>query len=333
MSHWETVLENQVRLMNWWRSPRGETYAAGFARDVAQKDRPGVEFYRAIAPVESAKLERAEPVYVDANVCELVTLAANSVGLEPLQPEDLFTLEGFALLERPVELEDVQGKVAAFRAFSWGPMLAEDPDGRPEGYLNVTLYSHWEDDDDYSPSLRAELMRRQDIASKADVGVAWRRVFGGNDLSMYHSALFPWSRVPDELVTTAGVKSTAIDAKDLAPSTLWAFLQSFFRLAEQRVIAPVRTHGNRASRKRLQRLREDVDGVLVVTLRRPKAPPAEEAEGSVEWSCQWLVSGHWRAQWYPSLGEHRQIWIAAYVKGPEDRPLRVHAGRAFEFTR
>jgi hypothetical protein len=37
---------------------------------------------------------------------------------------------------------------------------------------------------------------------------------------------------------------------------------------------------------------------------------------------QWLVSGHFRSQWYPSKQCHEVIWIAPYVKGPEGKPLK-----------
>ena len=70
----------------------------------------------------------------------------------------------------------------------------------------------------------------------------------------------------------------------------------------------------------------------VVTLRRPDAPSPHE-HSDVEWSRRWVVSGHWRNQWYPSLGVHRQIWISPYVKGPEEAPLVVRKDRVFELVR
>jgi hypothetical protein len=43
----------------------------------------------------------------------------------------------------------------------------------------------------------------------------------------------------------------------------------------------------------------------------------------VDWSHRWVVSGHWRHQYLPSCGTHRQQWIASHVKGPDDKPLVV----------
>jgi len=62
----------------------------------------------------------------------------------------------------------------------------------------------------------------------------------------------------------------------------------------------------------------------VVTLRR--AMPSSDAERLVpeterEYQHRWWVSGHIRAQWYPSLQAHKLIWIAPYIKGPEEAPF------------
>lgn len=37
---------------------------------------------------------------------------------------------------------------------------------------------------------------------------------------------------------------------------------------------------------------------------------------------RWVVRGHHRAQWYPSLKAHKVIWIAPYIKGAPDAPLK-----------
>jgi hypothetical protein len=36
-----------------------------------------------------------------------------------------------------------------------------------------------------------------------------------------------------------------------------------------------------------------------------------------EFSHRWLVSGHFRNQWYSSEQTHKVIWIAPHVKGPK----------------
>jgi hypothetical protein len=70
--------------------------------------------------------------------------------------------------------------------------------------------------------------------------------------------------------------------------------------------------------------------VTFITLRRPEPPRHHREEPTptaVDWQHRWVVSGHYRAQWYPSEAAHHVIWIAPYLKGPEDAPLVEHAFR------
>ena len=55
--------------------------------------------------------------------------------------------------------------------------------------------------------------------------------------------------------------------------------------------------------------------------------------GGPAWQCQWIVSGHWRRQFYRSSGAHKPRYIAPYVKGPADKPLKAPAGAVFAVTR
>jgi hypothetical protein len=48
-----------------------------------------------------------------------------------------------------------------------------------------------------------------------------------------------------------------------------------------------------------------------------------------EFSCQWVVDGHWREQPYRSIGTIRRIFIEAYIKGPKDKPLKVPSKNIF----
>lgn len=60
----------------------------------------------------------------------------------------------------------------------------------------------------------------------------------------------------------------------------------------------------------------------LITLRRGHQERQEAVEGGREYQCQWHVRGHWRRQPYRSNGEVRPVFIEAYIKGPEDKPLK-----------
>jgi hypothetical protein len=79
----------------------------------------------------------------------------------------------------------------------------------------------------------------------------------------------------------------------------------------------------RQQRRALARDGNPVRDVQVIVLRRELAPhEAQDREGDIEWSCHWLVKGHWRRQWHPSVGEHRPIYIDAHLKGDFEKPFR-----------
>lgn len=65
--------------------------------------------------------------------------------------------------------------------------------------------------------------------------------------------------------------------------------------------------------------------VRIIHLRRllehHDAPGSEPA--SREYTCRWLVRGHWRSQWFPKRQVHRPVWIAPHIKGPDDKPFRA----------
>ena len=83
-------------------------------------------------------------------------------------------------------------------------------------------------------------------------------------------------------------------------------------------------HPERAALRRAQRAQVPASELRVVTLRRPERHSHhDDASHEVEWSHRWVVTGHWRRQWYPSLDEHRLRYILPYVKGPDDKPIVV----------
>ncbi len=104
---------------------------------------------------------------------------------------------------------------------------------------------------------------------------------------------------------------------------LFAFLESPYVTYNYPV-----TGDNRAERKRISRAKDGLPPSMTdprfVMLRRALIKREQGDQGSsVQWTHQWLVSGHWRDQWLPSSGSHRMTWIAPYVKGPPDLPLKT----------
>lgn len=87
----------------------------------------------------------------------------------------------------------------------------------------------------------------------------------------------------------------------------------------------------RAERREQQRESEPTDEqVTFIDLRTTPTTTTTESDGTtteVGWKHRWIVRGHNRAQWYPSEQAHHLIYIAPYMKGPEDAPLLEHVYR------
>lgn len=95
---------------------------------------------------------------------------------------------------------------------------------------------------------------------------------------------------------------------------------------KQRILSMDSGPVERHRRKQLAReFNATVSDVKVVSLRRMESQYEQRPQNhiDIEWSCRWIVNGHWRNQYHPSTGRHELKYILPYVKGPEDKPLRV----------
>lgn len=310
---WQQAAETQLELFKFWRSPLGIAYGEVFLNDKAYKSpvrrgfEPNPEYKRMIAGeyglanLEASKMFLADPVYVAPEMFEIAEAASETFRPEPLEASDLITQSGFLLLPEPFVVPDAFGIDTTFRAFAWMPCNSED--GKKHG-IHLTTYTSIEDDELDGYDLKEWQAKGREIP--------WQPL---------HAQ--PWwfgDEAPPVAETGAG---------------WWIKVQALFRLMMQHISIREERQPPRATRRRWQR---DVPErpsheryVVVVRLRRPKSAPTGE-ERNVEWKQRWIVGGHWRAQWFPSLGIHRQIYINDYVKGPEDKPLVVRKARAFELV-
>lgn len=113
------------------------------------------------------------------------------------------------------------------------------------------------------------------------------------------------------------------------------FAWAFWRFVGQDILRRSRIPVTRQRQRNVARIGWPGDPTVdVVELRRRRYEPSGMTDDErKEWSCRWLVSGHWRSQWYPSLGVHKTIWVSGYVKGPDDKPLVVKGPRVYSVIR
>lgn len=249
---------------------------------------------------------KAVPYYWDGELIPLLADAAKTLPIWTMQPEDFPTPYGFLWLAQPIFMrEDVVPRNASeqdqeswtgsegvyCRWIAWGPCEVSPLGPGPV----ISLLG--------SPGIR----------------LFYDVVGGDHYLQAWHG--------PHPFEWAVGETRDFDKMKDYAYTYIRRIDQILFAalaFMKQRIAIPTRTRPARATRRRLPAC--DVEPVLqVIKLRRASHPahhkPNDETE-SVDWQCRWLVGGHWRRQWYPKRNLHQPLWIAPYVKGPEDKPVR-----------
>ena len=217
---------------------------------------------------------------------------------------------GIVRFDRPLPISDSRGKTMKAHWMTWGPIGGYDG----ERTIGGTLLSWW-----------------NDLADPDDITADWAK-----DLPKMTPILGRWSLVGAELLyddQRLGPGMTDVPAEDAAailadgdrvsPYTNTSrYAVALWMLLGQTVADVAEEHVRKTSARAARRMGIP-DRVTVIQLRRT-AGSRSEGETDVEWSHRWVVRGHWRWQPYGThRAERRRIWIAPFVKGPEDKPLVV----------
>lgn len=349
MTRWEDVLDTQQHLWGWWQSEQGRDYGRTFGEDVLLKH--GAERQWGddkVQQIQETTLFHAEPIAIDPDMWTLVEYAQKEFQPEPLRDTDLVTEAGFVVLPKPMMSKDIWGKAVSYRAIAWMPALRARPVpqspalevasalmgwGTEEYGIWLSLYYQFGDPDEYDGD---DLKRG---AKDAVMKLGFPSLQLAHQMEWRYGADYTQAKpenmagmYPNSVYTEAGVDwDKAIEGY---VETLRS-VQALLRLLNQHIAVRVKHRPDRATRRRAERAEYPPKDVTVVHLRRPRSEdhPLDRAGKQVEWSHRWIVAGHWRNQPYPSIGETRQIWISPYVKGPEDKELRVREKRVFVLSR
>lgn len=131
-------------------------------------------------------------------------------------------------------------------------------------------------------------------------------------------------RLPDEVVPRIRMNLSPLTADHEAMAKSFAMIEfmnlPLTQLAVERL--------DRPERRRMQKQNIPEPELRIITLRKRESESSSHNDPAdrVDWSCRWIVGGHWRKQWYPSSQTHRPVFIVPYVKGPDDKPLKPDSG-------
>jgi len=133
-----------------------------------------------------------------------------------------------------------------------------------------------------------------------------------------------------------GIPVSKESKNPLAVLTMRRFFATLMSFLQQRILVTPKFSPDRMARRRFEKAMQKPPSneVRVVKLRSIERRTGEGEHRDVEWTCQWIVHGHWRNQPYGPAGQkhYRPKWITPYRKGPENKPLR-HPERLFAVVR
>lgn len=267
---------------------------------------------------EKQELERAPLYWVSEPMRDLAVRAGASLpsftysALEiPPTARGLMFFEGAPILtydEEVLPSHRVPGKPDVIptniTAVAWRPVT------RPGTDQLGTYFSVWSDGDAASA-----LMDDRREPGLAEAYADWRER-EGSPLA-YDNEFIVWDGMDtDELPALRGSDTTA--------QTMETVLAAWLLMQERFVgCAPVEYAPKQSKRLDRKGLTKQERAVTLVHIRRTEAVPTQRGGEAQERETAWLVSGHWRNQWYPSTQTHRPRWIAPYRKGNPAAPLEI----------
>lgn len=247
-------------------------------------------------------------VLADEGFAQMMLAAAISVPDTPLRADELISEEGVIFFEKPLYINPIfkisqeipaDERMATFykstpvRAIQWSKWGSQD--------LMITMYSDEKFVDEREvQAVSAEQSFNDPLNPKIMYQYLGQISFGVGSLDASQAEY-------DE--DHASVKHTI------------ALLRSFKAILESQISKEqnaedvVGEQKTRKKRKASKRKAGDISRITVVSLIDQKHGRHElEAATHIKMRLHW-VRGHWRNQWYPSVKEHRSIWINGFAKG------------------
>ena len=160
----------------------------------------------------------------------------------------------------------------------------------------------------------------------SDPGDAYYKVYPLTYSSAAYGGWFiPETGVDTELYDTTA-QSYMYDGDQpstAAPATLVCMVHTFWKMLEEEIF--ISTHQPASSKylKMMRRGNMHDNGVSVITLRHANYIGEYDHEGRlIDWKWRWEVRGHYRRIRDRVTGEERLVWVRAYLKGPDGKPIR-----------
>jgi len=299
------ALEAQMKALQFWTSKYG--YEAARFHQALQLQLFGLSMdVDAIRQVAARDLQQADPFYIDPSICDTLVSVAEAMPLSvSLQPEMAPSIKGFAFFAKPVKGVAGDGIERTLCGFAWAP------------------YS------EYKVQVEEPLTE--------GLSLRWYEYRDGDRITPMDDALWPYGDTVGGWKPASPRKpSDELDGK--LSDQLRRLVLALFSFCAQRILVASGEQAVRATRKRADEFwyRDSIPLIQVIKLRRAQNHQHSDVDGSepVEWSCSWVVRGHWRQQACgDNWTERRPVFVLPYVKGDPEKPLKAPVDRVFAVTR
>lgn len=310
---WIEVIRLRTELLRFYEDRIATRYLKGFAEANGLAPSNDPEW---LANYFRQNLEAAITFWVSEDMTALAEAAAERSDLQRtvLDVEDIPCPEGFVVFERSFLMHDTRGRQMSFRAVAWKLTVIKIGDAG-EDQLGVMLHFYTD---------------RREPLDDVNQQVQDRYPQGGLTLTLQLSHLTTWA-IGQSWVH----EQDQGDYDQQEAARMLRFIWSFWHISQQPKTATTTTATpDRATRRQAQRSSPNIDtDVQVITLRRKRKPEHATQNGDHRnYSHRFIVSGHWRNQWYPASQKHKPKYIDDYVKGPDDQPLIIKH-KIYKWTR
>lgn len=297
------ALETQIECLNTWVSRRTEMATTFGAQSSAVTDSD--LFTKRMC----GALIHAVPYYVAADIQDVLMRAAIGVPDDETLPDDLVPEEPLWIF--------LESSIPG-RLLRPDPRSQLDPDGsKPVNIHQLLIYKGMSDDPDPLPVVI--------------IGAAGT---SHDQPSIYRATPYLFAPVEPSVSTVddwrSRVAGDTTGFKDLLP-----FLIAFFRFIRQRIVLPSLYVPVRHEQRRIQKQRlVPSDPVVRVVQLRTTSSAARGGTADRQYSCRWIVRGHWHSYWCGVSGATRELrWLLPHIAGPPGRPLKASTTTLYAVVR
>lgn len=294
-----------------------------FFTGIDEETLPALHQFGAESVALSEVFAHAQVAVADADLCAVLAGATPSMDDLPLQPYDPLFDTGVLYLAQPLafhgtHVHTLDGREPHLIAVAWQANTVRDDQA------GVTFY----------PVIRVPgrpLRPGEPALMSILPGFHW--AYGASAADSYGRYIQqPW------------YQSSRSNHGPLHDPIAERLTLAFWHLSRQRLTNTSTATPTKPARKRAARARlkaANADGIVMISLRH-HAASGHDRDDTTEtatqraWRSRWMVRGHWRNQYYPSIKGHRPVYIHPYLKGPDDAPVsgaqRVWVGHGTGLT-